>query len=330
MTATALIIGISGNIGTATAAAFLAHGWRVRALARDVASARRDLPFGERVDWRQGDALDRDDMVQAAAGADVILHAANPPGYRRWRELALPMLDNAIAAAGASGARLLFPGNIYPYGPDAWPVLPEDAPQHPVSRKGRIRVEMEQRLRAAAGRGVRSLILRAGDYFGSARDSSWLGAVMVKPGRRVTAVTYPGDPGVGHAWAYLPDVAETFVRLAARDAALEPFERIHFAGHHLDPGGAMVEAIRRAVGKAVPMRRLPWWLLKPVMPFNETLREAAEMRYLWFNDIALDNTRLVELLGDEPRTPLDTAVAETLGRMGCLDPRTEDAAAKSG
>lgn len=329
MKATALIIGPTGNIGAASAAAFIDNGWTVRGLARDVEAARNRLSVGRRIDWHEGDALNAGDVRRAADGVDVILHAANPPGYRRWRALALPMLDNAIAAAGATGARLMFPGNIYPYGPDAWPLVSEYAPQNPVSRKGRIRVEMEQRLEAATDGGVRALILRAGDFFGSGHDSSWLGAVMIRSGRPVRSITYPGDPAVGHAWAYLPDVAETLVRLAARSEELAPFERFHFAGHHLRPGSEMVAAIRRAVGREVPMRRLPWWLLRPLGLFNETLREVQEMRYLWFNDIELDNRRLVSVLGAEPHTPLDTAVAETLRRRGCLG-EPGDAAALSG
>jgi hypothetical protein len=53
------------------------------------------------------------------------------------------MLDSSIAAAKASGARILFPGTVYNFGPDAWPILREDSPQRPKTRKGAIRVEME-------------------------------------------------------------------------------------------------------------------------------------------------------------------------------------------
>lgn len=73
----------------------------------------------------------------AAAGAELIVHAVNPPGYRDWDRLVLPMLDNSIAAA--NGARILLPGTVYNYGPDAFPSISEDAPQHPLTRKGRIR-----------------------------------------------------------------------------------------------------------------------------------------------------------------------------------------------
>ncbi len=34
-------------------------------------------------------------------GVSLIVHAVNPPGYRNWGQLVLPMIDNTIAAAQA-------------------------------------------------------------------------------------------------------------------------------------------------------------------------------------------------------------------------------------
>ena len=168
------------------------------------------------------------DVLAAARDASLIVHAVNPPGYRNWHTLALPMLENTIAAAATTGARIVLPGTVYNFGPDAFPTAAEDAPQHPVSRKGAIRVEMERRLERAADRSVRALIVRAGDYFGPGAGGSWFSQGLLKPGGPVTAITSPGRPGVGHQWAYLPDVAETIVALLERE--LGAFERFHMDG----------------------------------------------------------------------------------------------------
>ena len=118
--------------------------------------------------------MDEASIVAAAQGADLILHAVNPPGYKNWATLVLPMIDNTIAAARASGARILLPGTIYNYGADAFPVLREDSPQRSKTHKGKIRIALEQKLEAAAGVGVRSLILRMGDFFGPQAGNNWL------------------------------------------------------------------------------------------------------------------------------------------------------------
>ncbi|MGO8920513.1 MAG: NAD(P)H-binding protein [Stellaceae bacterium] len=318
-TETALIIGATGGIGGETAKALIAAGWRVRALTRDVARARRDFAGLGPVEWLAGDALRAADVVAAAHGAQLLLHAANPPGYRNWRGLALPMLESSIAAARASGARLVLPANIYNFGRDAGAVLDERSPQHPATRKGRIRVEMEERLARAARDGVRSLVVRAGDFFGGYGPSSWFSTAMVRPGKKVRFVIYPGRHDIGHAFAYLPDLAQAIVRLAAIEARLAPVEAVHFAGHWLPRGVEIAEAIRRAAGNPrAPILPFPAALLYLAAPFNETFAEMIEMRYLWQEPLRLDNRKLEALIGPEPRTPLDTAVRRSLAALGCL------------
>ena len=128
MTRTALILGMTGGIGGETARALLARGYRVRALHRNPAeAATRFAPLGA-IEWLAGDAMRPTDVIRAAQGADVIVHAVNPPGYRNWRGLALPMLESTLAAARMTGARIVFPGTVYNFGPDAFPMLSESSP----------------------------------------------------------------------------------------------------------------------------------------------------------------------------------------------------------
>ncbi|MCB1488476.1 MAG: SDR family NAD(P)-dependent oxidoreductase [Bauldia sp.] len=326
---TALVIGATGGIGGEVAPALLRRGWRVRAMSRRPPEAARNHPGLEAVEWIAGDAMNRDDVVAAAEGAAIIVHGANPPGYRNWATVAVPMLDNSIAAAEASSARIVFPGNIYNYGPDAFPLLSETSPQNPLTRKGKIRVAMEQRLAEAATRGVRSVVVRAGDFFGPRAGGNWFGGAMIRAGKPVRAVSDPGTPGIGHAWAYLPDLAETMVRLIEREAELAPFETFHFGGHWLDDSSDMASAIIRAAGDPrIPVRRFPWWVMTLAAPFATLAYELREMRYLWKQPLRLDNAKLVAFLGREPHTALDTAVSASLEGLGCLpgDRRPEAAA----
>jgi nucleoside-diphosphate-sugar epimerase len=319
-TRTALVLGATGGIGGEMAAALLRRGWAVRGLHRDPEGAARRTPWLGGVAWVRGDAMRPADVAGAARDATLIVHAVNPPGYRRWGELVLPMLEGSIAAARASGARILLPGTVYNYGPDAFPALTEGSPQNPRTRKGAIRAEIERRLRAAAEQeGLRALVVRAGDFFGPRAWNNWFSQGLVRPGRPLRVVTDPGRPGVGHAWAYLPDLAEAMARLVDREAALGAFETFHFAGHWDADGTAMVAAIRRAAGDpGLRVRGFPWALIAAASPFVPLFREIREMRHLWREPLRLDNARLVAALGAEPHTPIDAAVRDTLAGLGCL------------
>ncbi|OYU25252.1 MAG: hypothetical protein CFE41_22300 [Burkholderiales bacterium PBB2] len=321
-TGTALVLGASGGIGGEVARQLLAAGWQVRGLKRAPPS---EAQAGSGIAWQRGDALDGAAVRQAAQGCQLIVHAVNPPGYLRWAELVLPMLEHSIAAAREQGACLLLPGTVYNYAPDAPMPLREDAPQQPPSRKGAIRVEMERRLQAAseaAERPCQVLIVRAGDFFGPQPGNSWFSQGLIQPGRLPKRVLLPATPGVGHQWAYLPDVARTMVALVQRRAELPAFASFHMAGHWDADGRQMGEAIQRVMAQhdlpTPRLRAFPWWLMRVLAPFKATLREMQEMRYLWRQPVRMDNARLRAVLGEEPHTPLDEAVAQSLRGLGCL------------
>ena len=314
---TALVLGATGGIGGAMATRLIAGGWRVVAMIRQ---PERKAADRSGIRWVGGDALRPADVLAAATGADLILHAVNPPGYRDWDRLVLPMLDATLAAARATGARILLPGTVYNYGPDAFPLIGEDSAQQPQTAKGRIRVAMEQRLEAAAGEGVPVLIVRAGDYFGPGAGNTWFSQMMVQPGKPVRLIVNPARAGAGHQWNYLPDVAETMARLLERGDSLPRFARFHMAGFFDSDGNSLADAVDRVTGRRALRLRFPWGLMPLAGRFSPFLRELAEMDYLWKTTIRLDNRLLVETLGAEPRTPIDDALRITLDSLGCSVP----------
>jgi nucleoside-diphosphate-sugar epimerase len=318
----ALVLGATGGIGGEVARQLRDSGWNVRGLYRGAAPAAASQ---DGITWLRGDAMEPESVRAAAQGCAVIVHAVNPPGYRRWAQLVLPMIDNTIAAARATGATIVLPGTVYNFGPDAFPVLTEASPQKPVTRKGAIRVEMERRLAAASKAGARVLIVRAGDFFGPVAGNNWFSQGLVKPGKSVTVVRNPGGRGVGHEWSYLPDVARTMVELLARRDSLESFATFHLAGHWDEDGSQMAAAIQRVVarrtGNSPRVRAFPWGLLNLASPFVATLREMREMRYLWREPLRMVNGPLLAVLGREPHTPLDEAVEATLLGLGCFGSR---------
>jgi nucleoside-diphosphate-sugar epimerase len=313
----ALVLGASGGVGGEMARQLRDTGWQVSALKRGLSGP---VKITDGITWLAGDAMNAADVQAAAQGVSVIVHAVNPPGYQRWGELVLPMVDNTIAAAIAQRATIVLPGTVYNFGPDAGCVLEENSPQHPLTKKGTIRVRMEQRLHAATAQGARVLIVRAGDFFGPGAANNWFSQCLVKPGAPVRRILNPARRGIGHQWNYLPDVARTMVQLLQQRTHLPAFARFHLAGHWDADGMQMARAVQavvaRRTGLTPRITPFPWPLLPLAAPFVPFVREMLEMRYLWRVPLRMDNTRLIQTLGQEPHTPLETAVERTLEAMG--------------
>jgi nucleoside-diphosphate-sugar epimerase len=310
MTSTVLILGAAGRIGQVLGSAFADAGWEVRAQARKpLPSALVGHPHVQPV---RCDATDVAALTAAAEGATAIVNALNPP-YTEWDRLALPLADAALAVARASGALLMLPGNVYNFGRELAPLLTPDTPERGDTPKARIRIELEARLAAAAHDGVESVVIRAGDFFGGPGTGSWLDMALASKIARAKFI-YPGNPDIPHAWAYLPDLAQVFVRVAGKRAQLHGHHRLHFAGHTLT-GNAFKAAVEVVVGRELRLGNLPWAFIRLASPFAPMWRELLAMRYLWERPHALDDQALRAVIGVVPRTPLPQALRSALAGL---------------
>lgn len=285
MSRTALLLGSSGHFGAQAARAFAAAGWEVRP-------------------YRRGT-----DMAAAAKGADLIVHGMNPPNYHDWARLVPEITGAVLAAARASGATVLIPGNVYVFGTEPAP-WNEATPHRPVARKGRIRAEMEARFRDAAGSGVRTILLRAGDFMDPDAPGGLFDRFVLGKAARGDVTAF-GDPDAAHAWAYLPDLARAAVALAEGRALLSPFEDVPYPGFAFSTR-ELAQAVARHLGRPVRITRFPWWMMTLASPFWELARELGEMRYLYDHPHWLDGTKFSGLVPGFAQTPLDDVLRRFL------------------
>jgi len=279
MTGTVLILGGRGRFGRNASEAFGAAGWEVRQFSRGSG-----------------------DLTTAAADVDVIVNGWNPP-YPDWERELPGLTDRVIAAAKASGATVIVPGNVYVFGTGAPDRFAEDTPHGARNRLGRVRVRMEAAYRES---GVRTIILRAGDFLDTEASGNWFDKVMTASlGKGV--FTYPGDAQADHAWAWLPDVARAAVRLAERRDDLAAFEDVPFPGYTLS-GREMAEALGRATGREVRLKRMNWLPLRLAAPFWPMGRGLLEMRYLWSKPHHLDGAKFARLCPGFEATPVEEAL----------------------
>ncbi len=311
---TVVILGAAGRIGDAGAKAFLAAGWRVKGVARNAKVA--TLRPG--VEVIEADAYDRQSLIQAVQGADVILNALNPK-YTEWETAVMPLAENVMAAAEASGALHLFPGNVYNFGHGIGLNTGEDAPQVPSTAKARIRMEAEDLFRQRSEeRGVRTTILRGGDFYGGVKPESWLDLFILKDMKK-DVFTWPGPADLPHAFAYLPDFAKAFVALAEKRGSLAPFERFHFSGHTMT-GLDMHKAAEEAASRPLRFKTMGWTMIRLAGLVVPIAREVVLMSYLWRTPHSLDGSKLERFAGKLPITPPSESLRAAISDLG-LDAR---------
>ncbi len=319
---TVLILGAAGRLGQAAVAAFAASGWRVLAQARHAPAT----PWPAGVTPLHVPMQDTSTVALHARGARVVVYAVNPP-YDQWDSLMLPLARQGMDIADALQATLMLPGNVYGYGEHMPALLCPDTPQRPTNAKGRLRVQLEDEMRerAAAGGGLRAVVIRAGDFYGGGRGT-WLDETVVKSIASGKLV-YPGGSrhiDLPHAWAYLPDLARAFVAVAARSAWGEApaFEALHFAGHTFTGRQLLADIEAAAADLGLQPARgwrhgsLPWRLIRVIGLVRPVWRELARMSYLWRVPHALDGSALQRAVGQLPTTPAPLALRQTLAELG--------------
>lgn len=281
--ANALVLGANGNFGRNLARQLAVSGWEVGT-------------------WSRGT-----DMVAAAMGADLIVNGLNPPNYHNWTRLIPEITESVIAAAKASGARVLVPGNVYNFGVQPGPWGP-GTPQIATSRKGAIRVAMEARYRES---GIPTIILRAGDFLDPAAPVSTFG-MMLKSARKGRIQAF-GPADLHRAYAWLPDMARAGVALADMGDALPRFADLPFPGLVVSTQD-LADEVARQLHRPISITQFPWWFMGLAAPVWELAREFREMRYLFQTPHSLDPGPLAALLPGFLRADLATVTAAYLAK----------------
>lgn len=307
MTTARHVIFGTGAIGLATLDALRRRGETVRMVNR---SGRASVP--DDVEVVGGDARDPAFTAGVAAGAQVLYQALNPP-YHEWTAQFPALQAGVLAAAEATGARLVSMENVYMYGRPAGRPLTEDRDYEAHTKKGRLRGAMARDLLAAhdAGR-VQVAIGRASDYFGPGGGAqSNLGDRVFPAALTGKTATVLGDLDQPHTYTYIPDIGEGLAVLGEHPDA--PGQVWHLPN---DPDTRttrqLVDLVYRQAGlPRAKVRTLPPFLMRVLGLANPVLRELQEMQYQFEEPFIVDSSKITSKLGPTP-TPIDQAVLDTL------------------
>jgi nucleoside-diphosphate-sugar epimerase len=295
-----------GQVGHPLSQILLSQGKRVRIVKRS------EGRIATGAELARGDATSLELCIEAAVGASTVYHCINPPYYARvWAEVLPHYMDNIIAAAGRSSARLVVLDNVYMLGRPQGKPLDEETPPHPCSQKGEVRARVAERIWEAHRRGVvRATIARASDYYGPGGtlthlgDQFWRAAIA---GKRAPVLV---NPDAVHTYHYIPDVAAGLALLgsAGDDAYGRPWMLPCAPAETLR---ALVARFSGELGRKIKLMAIPQLALKVGVLAVPFLREIGEMQYQWDEPFQISDRRFRELFGLGPED-VNRAAANTV------------------
>jgi uncharacterized protein YbjT (DUF2867 family) len=298
-----LVTGATGYIGGRLIVELLAHGYRVRVLARN-ASRLKNHPWINQVEVFEGDAQNEAALSAAMAGADVayyLLHALMAKDHFEDQERAMAELFGKVAKA-ASIKRLVYLGGII-------------APTETMSPHLQARADTGEILRNC---GVPTIELRAGVVIGSGSASFEMLRYLTE---RLPIMTVPKWVNVRIQPIAVRDVLRYLVGAAALDKSVSGVFDIGgpevFTYKEMMQQYAEAAGLRRRIIIPVPVltpRLSSGWvgLVTPV-PYTLAKRLVESLK----NEVVASDDRIRSLIADPDGglTPFKRAVQLALTKI---------------
>lgn len=254
-----LLTGGTGFLGKHVARALAAAGHELRLLARPT-SSKDGLPRGELV---IGDVTDADSLRAAAQGCGAVVHMAGlvktwAPDAGRFDAVNVGGLQNALAAARAAGARLVYTSSFIALGPtsrepaDESRVHPCDLFRNDYERTKALadRIACEA---AAAGDDVVTVYPGVVYGPGEMTDANLVVKMIADHLRgRLPGIVGPGDRQ--WSYVYVDDVALGHVAALERGGR---GERYFLCGENATLN-QLFARLHEVAGKAPPQRHIPY------------------------------------------------------------------------
>jgi len=304
----AVVLGASGGMGYSLVHELVSRGIETIAFARSVEKLEALFAKQSGVTIKSGDVFKLNDLIRACEGVDVIFHSINIP-YPEWKEKQKILMANVLEAARQVSAKLFIVDNIYSYGRSPGQLVTETTPKQPHTKKGKIRLRLEQMAFAAQEQGVPVLLAHFPDFYGPNAGQTLLHVTLEAMNAMKTA-RFIGDLSVEREYIFTPDGAKAAVELALRPEAYGQIWNI--PGHSTISGHELIGIMRSLTGYSGKVGTVGKGMIGFLGLFNRYMREFYEMMYLNEEPVVLSGAKYERLIGPLPRTSYEEGITKTL------------------
>lgn len=300
----ALVLGATGNMGSAIVYELVARGVEVTAFARHknrLESLFGDLP----VIIQAGDVFQKHDLEQAAKGVDVVFHAVNIP-YQEWHNQLPIFLTNILETVKKNGSKLAIVDNIYAYGRSPGFEVTEELKKNPHTKKGKLRLQLENMAKQS---GLPLLITHFPDFYGPNAKNTVLD-ITIQGMLQNKKTRYIGDPSLAREFIYTPDGAKAIVELALQNRFNG--EEWNIPGAGTITGTELITILRQLTGNDKKVSIVSKQMIRFLGIFSPLMKEYVEMFYLNEEPVILNGEKYEREIGPIPKTTYKAGLEQTL------------------
>ncbi|GGK32548.1 hypothetical protein GCM10010965_26840 [Caldalkalibacillus thermarum] len=302
-----IVLGATGALGMAIVQELISEGKQVKAVVRN---KKKWTPSANKhLELLQMDICDTKSISAVIQPGAVVYHCANVP-YQHWQNVLPCMLDTVLKACRGKGNVLVFPGNVYGYGPFQEVPAPEDHPKAAQTKKGRLRNALEEKLLQAHVRGDVSVVIpRFPDFFGPGVNNRLMGPIFTAAikGKRTF---WPGNADVDHDLIFIRDAARASILLGSEQTTHG--QEWHVPGAGPLTGRQFVTNIANQAGTMAKVSVAGRTLLHLAAIFNAEIKEFVELLYEFEQPLVLDGKKFTQAFPDFRFTPHTEAIRQTI------------------
>lgn len=301
----AIVLGASGGMGYSVVNELSLRGVEVIAYSRNEEKLKRLFAKKHNVSVVPGDVLDKEALMDASKGVDVIVHAVSI-SYELWKDNLLDMMKNVLETAKEQKAKLIVVDNIYAYGHQGGKLVSEGIAKNPQTRKGKLRLELEHCVKAS---GVPFIIAHFPDFYGPNAYNTLINHTLESV-RKNEKASYVGSLQIPREFIFTPDGAKALVELALIEKAYD--QNWNIPGERLVSGEEVIRIVRELTGykkKVIPVSKS---MIRFVGLFKPFMREFLELSYLYEHPFQLDGSKYEKEIGPIPKTSYYEGLRQTL------------------
>jgi len=303
------ILGAGGAIGIELAKALPNYTNKVRLVGRSPKNV------NESDELMTADLLDAKAILSAVEGSEVVyLTAGLTYNTKLWQRDWPIVMKNVLDACVAHKSRFVFFDNVYMIGGDNVNHITERSPFSPVSKKGKVREELNRMIFDSMNKHqLETIIARSADFYGPNVTTSIVMELMFKNLKKGKRPQWFGAPDKIHSNTFTPDAGKAIALLGN---TLDTFGEVWNVPTDPTPltGQDWANLFAEEMGGNAKLQILPKWMIKALGVFIPVMREFPEMMYQYDRDYFFDSAKFTERFNISA-TPAKEGVKATVAAL---------------